>query len=1181
MKKILKSGVIFGAILFCLFLLVQSAHATTPKTITGQVLKDDSTPVTNGTIVPTRIDSENMEGVNSVDTDASGNYTLSLPAADWALTVRPQAFATDWSYFGSPKIVVFNHNESTEVKTQDFTVTKTNGAVIGILAYSNGDSAANAQVSAVNSEGKGTTVQAGPDGSFSIPVVGDTYSIEIGWHSEMTTQAFPRQNVTVASGETKNLGTIAASLMDSQIIGTVSGVSLGFGEGMTVRAWQKDGNVVLNTDTDANKSFDFAVSPGTWFLGPGGGGQSHHFFMRSPIEVTIDSHGQTVNIDFPYVAGDYFVAGDIKDEDGNLIDLTSKGTIYVRDEKGQTFTNFIEGSHFQIIYPSSYMTENIKAGLELLPNFSINGVGYSFKEEKDLVMRTAHGDTDLVVKKDEEIISGQMRDSNGAAITNMPVQVRVVAADSNGNVKTADVKTNGSYSLAVADGVWQLGFKVLDEDLNYYISFSQEVEVADKAAATQDATLNQTDTTISGQVLDKDGNPVVRVAVLAESEDLKFKTQTNDSGNFTVNVKSGLNYSLTMGVPSSLSGNLSSIVNALAGSSGVILRMQAADVAISGKLYLGENAVSSGYVKAWTNDGANAQSEVASDGSYSLPVAAGKKWYIAGASVDGNKAYVTEIIGYKPEAAVNTLNLSLGENYYNFPSTTVEKFFANESRVFALADGTVIQLPANATGTGNAQRTLMAIPTIDLAAQTNSKTLPIGYNFEIRDENNIKISNFNQPISVIFAWNPNIADEMGADTESLEPKYWDNGNSVWRDMGMNIKNTANNTTVVVTDHFTSFGLSTASLGGAKRARNYIIATPQKDDLAFVKIYNHRGKKISQFEVFKKNKKEGSFKSITADFNGDTVSEILVYPGSGSKTGMALLTKNGTKIHKKALYPFGKFYNKEYVATAADFNADGKQELIVSNFGRNSKVKIYKYGTKKFSLWKTLKPYGKLGENINVISADITKKYPSKELVVSAKNQAQVKAYYFKGGKFKLLKSVKPYGKKLTGSLNLAAGDVNADGREELVISPKEGTSGAVKIYKYGAKKFSLIKKFFPYGKSSSFGVNVNLADVNANGRADLITNPEVGDIVQIKVYQIIGAKKVKLIKSFLPFKTGLVNVAAADLNRDTKAEIVVSQKNGATVKIYRYKSSKFSVLEKFKPYEKSYSKGINVSLLSY
>ncbi len=1171
MKKIVFSGIILLAFLCCLVLAPQ-VLASTPKTITGHVVDSDGANVTNAMIVPTRVDSGDMTGIISGNTDGSGNFSLALPAADWSLTVRPTSYASTWAYYGSPVIVVFNHNESIESKTQDFTVTKTDATITGILLYSTGSPATGAQVSAVNGEGKGTTVQAGAGGSFSIPVLGDVYSVEVGWHPEMSTQAFSRQNVTVSSGATQSVGTITASLMDAHISGTVTGVSEGFGSGMTIRCWQKDGNVTLNTDTNSNKQFDFAVAPGTWLLGPGGGGQSHHHFMRSPIEVVVSDHGQIVNVDFPFVTGDYFVSGSITDEDGNAVNLTDGGTVYVRDEKGQTFTNFIEGNSYQIIYPSSYMTENITVGLKVLPNFTVGGVSYSFKEEKNLAMTTDHGTANLVLKRDEETISGNILNMNGSAYSSLPTAIRVVAADGNGNVKTADVNSNGTYTLTLADGTWKVSYKILQEGTNYYIAGASDVVVSDNANVSLNLTLGQVDSTITGQVLDKDENIVANTSVIATSGTLNFKTKTDSSGNYSLGVRSGFFYNMTMGVPATLSGNLPAIVSTSANGIAT-LRMQAANATISGKVYKGGSVVSSGYVRAWTTSGAFAQSDIGSDGSYSLGVTSGATWSVAAVYNSETKVYVSAVEELST-GTTNSLNINLGEDYYNFPPVTIEKFYASESRVMTLKDGTVIQLPANATGSGNGQRTLMAIPTINVASQTNSLTLPIGYDLEIRDENNIKISNLYQPITMIFAWNQNMTDEMGADIDTLTTKYWDNNNSIWQGMGLDIKNTTNNTDVIVTDHLTSFGLATTSFGEVVKSNHYIVNLPRKGMAAFVKLYKYTGKKYSKFYAFKKKLKSG-FKSASGDFNGDIVDELVVFSDNTLKNiGLMMLTKNGTKLLKKNFYPFGKNYDKNFEIYGYDFNVDGKQELVVSG----KTINVYKLKGKKLKLYKSLKPVKNVN-NFKSVMADIISKYAGKELITWSANYPKVSIYRFtKKNKFKLIKTKKfvPCGDQFDMEYGkIKAGNFKGSNLDELVVTCYDFSA---KIYNFKKNKFKLLAKKSLIANDFD-GVNLQIGDVNANGKDEMVLTSENGK-KDIFVYRLNG-KKIKLLKKFGTGYKNAVNLTVGDLNRDGKAEIVAVEKDGKYVKVFKYAKKKFKMLKRFAPYGKKYVDGLNVSLLKY
>ena len=70
-------------------------------------------------------------------------------------------------------------------------------------------------------------------------------------------------------------------------------------------------------------------------------------------------------------------------------------------------------------------------------------------------------------------------------------------------------------------------------------------------------------------------------------------------------------------------------------------------------------------------------------------------------------------------------------------------------------------------------------------------------------------------------------------------------------------------------------------------------------------------------------------------------------------------------------------------------------------------------------------------------------------------------------------------------------------------------------------------------------------------------------------------------KKMKPFKTAGMNVVTADLNHDGRTEVVVSQESGKAVKIYRFISKKFKRQKLIRPFGKNFRKGINVSLLKY
>jgi len=127
--------------------------------------------------------------------------------------------------------------------------------------------------------------------------------------------------------------------------------------------------------------------------------------------------------------------------------------------------------------------------------------------------------------------------------------------------------------------------------------------------------------------------------------------------------------------------------------------------------------------------------------------------------------------------------------------------------------------------------------------------------------------------------------------------------------------------------------------------------------------------------------------------------------------------------------------------------------------------------------------------------------------------------------------------RLSGG-NLVSGDVTGDGKPEIIISSGTGVSPLVRIYDTNGK---LIKSFLAYAQSFHGGVRVAVADLDGDGKAEIITAPGPGMEPLIRKFHGDGTFEIPngslaYAKNF----QGGVHIVAADLDGDGKAEIITT-----------------------------------------
>jgi hypothetical protein len=143
---------------------------------------------------------------------------------------------------------------------------------------------------------------------------------------------------------------------------------------------------------------------------------------------------------------------------------------------------------------------------------------------------------------------------------------------------------------------------------------------------------------------------------------------------------------------------------------------------------------------------------------------------------------------------------------------------------------------------------------------------------------------------------------------------------------------------------------------------------------------------------------------------------------------------------------------------------------------------------------------------------------------------------------------------------------------QFILSQMSGGAGTVKIFN---SDFKLNDELTVFSGDKFHGLNISSADVDGDGVKELVAGAVKGDQAFVRVLKPDGT----IVSSFLPFGSaflGGLNVAAANLDDDTGAELIVAPQSGFSPSIKIFKQNGKSVRE-FSAYNIDYKNGVNVA----
>jgi FG-GAP-like repeat len=260
---------------------------------------------------------------------------------------------------------------------------------------------------------------------------------------------------------------------------------------------------------------------------------------------------------------------------------------------------------------------------------------------------------------------------------------------------------------------------------------------------------------------------------------------------------------------------------------------------------------------------------------------------------------------------------------------------------------------------------------------------------------------------------------------------------------------------------------------------------------------------------------GEVRAATDDVTGDGVDDIITAIGPGG--GPAVIVYDGVTFAPiRAFFAYDIHYKGGVKVAAGDVTGDGRADIITA-----------------------------AGPVIEV----------------------------FNGATGALVRSFTVYPLSLKVGVNIAAGDVDGDGRADIITGVAGNAPSQVLVF--SGRTGALIRSFFAYDLRYRGGVNVAAGDINGDGRADIITAPARGSSAVV----VRDGLTLGILGSFAAFPAvyslGGARVGTADVDGDGRAEITVATGPLPGISspwVFRYNLN-FELFDSFFPFQGSFFGG--------
>ncbi len=276
-----------------------------------------------------------------------------------------------------------------------------------------------------------------------------------------------------------------------------------------------------------------------------------------------------------------------------------------------------------------------------------------------------------------------------------------------------------------------------------------------------------------------------------------------------------------------------------------------------------------------------------------------------------------------------------------------------------------------------------------------------------------------------------------------------------------------------------------------RANKYIVTGAGRGEESYVSLFSPDGLTINKFMAYNKNFR-GGITVATGDVLGNGEEQIVTGAGITGGPHVRVFDKEGTILSE--FFALEDNFRGGINVVVGDFNNDGKAEIAVAPQSAYAPlVRIFDSKGNKLNEFYAYDVNFKGGVSLAAMDSY---GFGGQWIVTGAGagGGPQVRVFDWQG---KVQNEFFAYRKDFVGGVNVAAGDFDSDGFTEIVATVAGQSNPYVRVF---GRHNALQMQFLSYMAKTNFGSHVTVADVNRDGKLEMIFAPGEGGSPQVRVF---------------------------------------------------------------------------------